>query len=75
MRYFYIFGFFCAVLIAVYVAGIRIGGAKCRTNAMAQSMNTYVQLLKNKEKINENVLHTNLDDIRRWLREKYTIAE
>ena len=75
MRYFYMLGFFVICLVMAYIAGCRVGMARCRANVAVQSMNTYVQIIKNKEKINAETNHTAVRDIRRVLREKYTISQ
>jgi len=75
MRYFYLLVFGGVCLIGAYVAGGRVGTARCQANAAAQSMNAHVQTIKQKEKVNAETNHTAVRDIRRILREKYTIAE
>ncbi len=75
MRYLYMLSFVVVCLIGAYVAGTRVGMARCRANTATQSINAYVQTMKQMEKINEKTNHTAVRDIRRVLREKYTIAE
>lgn len=64
-----------AMVLLVYFAGRAVGAARCRANVAVQSAQAQIQIIKQTEKINENVLRTNLGDIRRIMREKYTIAE
>lgn len=75
MRYFYVVGFFAMCLVAAYIAGCRVGVARCRANAATQSMNAYVKIIKSKERINAETNHTAVRDIRSILREKYTISQ
>lgn len=65
----------CVMCIGAYVAGYRVGHADtvalCNRRATVQ----LIQTIKQKDKINEQVNHTTVRDIRRVLREKYTIVE
>lgn len=63
------------MVLLAFVAGRSVGAARCRANVATQSAQAQIQIIKQTEKINENVLRTNLGDIRRVMREKYTIAE
>ncbi len=71
----YIIVMVALMLMGAYLLGTRVGMARCRANAAVQSMNAYVQIIKDKEKINAETNHTAVRDIRRILRKKYTISQ
>ena len=67
-----------AVLTAflfVYLIGINTGVQKCQKKIMRDDITQQRNLIHVKEKINAEVISTGTDDIRRILREKYTIAD
>ena len=70
--------FFIGTILAVYsayLAGIHTGTHQCQTenaNAHASKIN---DTIKTMGIINAKTVNTGVDDIRRILREKYTIAE
>ena len=70
--------FAAAVAVAIflaYITGVHIGNVRCDariSHAIAEQM---VNNTESVGKINDTVLHTGVRDIRRILREKYTIAE
>ena len=68
-------GLGAAISAALYFCGRGVGTARCRMDMAVQSAQTQIQIIKRVEQINENVYRTNLGDIRRIMREKYTIAE
>ena len=75
MKYLYIPLGIAATVFVVYMAGARIGGQKCRADiadAAAQKQSEINLIIG---EINAETYHTTTDDIRRVLREKYTIAE
>ncbi len=70
--------FFCAVAacgVGLYFYGRAAGVSRCRMDIGAATMRAHVQIIKQVEKVNEDAMHTGVGDIRRILREKYTIAE
>jgi len=75
MRYFYIFGLVGALVFGAYLAGRANGAARVRAEYANAALRAQTQSIKQQEKINAEVFNTNLGDIRRVLREKYTIAE
>jgi len=75
MRYVYVLVFCAAVCVGAYLAGVRNGAARCRERQSTAALATQIQIIKQTEKINEDVMRTSLGDIRRVLREKYTIAD
>ncbi len=70
--------FFC-VLFFAYVVGVRQGKTQCKgdvaLSAGQEMLREYNKNLESREKINEKVITTGLDDIRNFLRQKYTIAD
>jgi len=67
-----------AIAVAIflsYVAGVRIGVIRCKMHLADTVMEQISINTKIMEKTNEVVLHTGGADIRRILREKYTITE
>jgi len=64
-----------AAIFFAFITGVYIGRVKCS----ARVANANVEQITNNHKIqriaNETVMHTGGDDVRRILREKYTIAE
>ncbi len=65
-------GIMCA---GAYFAGRVVGRVSARAECNTVATTKYVQTVKQREKINDQTNHTAVRDIRRVLREKYTIAE
>lgn len=64
-----------AAIFLAYITGVHVGNVRCDARiaiATANQINQNTQII---EVTNETVFHTGLGDIRRVLREKYTIAE
>ena len=64
-----------ALILGAYFYGVNITNAKCREK---QSQNNLVEIQnieQNKRIIHDTVYKTGMGDIRRILRDKYTIAE
>ena len=64
-----------AAIFFAFITGVYIGRVKCSAsvaNANAEQINNNYKI---REVANETVMHTGGDDVRRVLREKYTIAE
>ena len=75
MRYLY-YAILCGVAIFfVYFVGVHVGKIKCDSRIANMNTKQIVVNTKLSEDINETTLHTGTGDIRRILREKYTIAE
>ncbi len=63
------------VLVMAYFAGERAGGIKCR-NATTQNVSAQqAELIEIQRKNDEDAVNRGVGDIRRILREKYTIAQ
>lgn len=73
----YIFLFFiCVVVVAgAYWAGGRVAAQKCNARAAEVAVKQNQEIIKTMGAINEKTFNTGVCDIRRVLREKYTIAE
>ena len=75
MKYIYYAVSFGTAIFFAFIVGNYVGKLKC--NSRIANMNT-VEIISTAnmvENVNEKVFHTSLGDIRRVLREKYTIAE
>lgn len=64
-----------AAIFFSYVMGVRLGREKCRADLMAQSTTIQSQTIKIIGDVNAETFNRGTNDIRRVLREKYTIAE
>lgn len=74
--------FFVGVIFIIFMSvlcGTVIGNYRCRADIAQKNIDSIKtnqqQLLKEKRVINETVYKTGADDVRRILRDKYTIAE
>ena len=75
--------YFCVLGIAIvfgaYVCGANIADSRCRMDFANQNLNQLQnfqnQIMKNKRQTDEIVFKTNVRDIRRVLRDKYSIAD
>lgn len=65
----------CGLIFAAYTLGASHSTAKCNQRAAQQTINTITTQQIKTEKINAEIYHTGMRDIRRILHEKYTIAE
>ncbi|MCQ2581295.1 MAG: hypothetical protein MJ164_03975 [Alphaproteobacteria bacterium] len=65
----------CGLLGATYFLGLSNGSHKCQQQFAQTHINTIKQQHIITEEINAKTYHTGMRDIRRILREKYTIAE
>lgn len=79
MNKFYLCILLVGVVCGAYVCGAAVSGAKCRANVAQQNLrdlqNFQNEITQTKRKNHETVYKTNTNDIRRILRDKYTIAE
>lgn len=73
----YVFIFMAGVtaIFFSYVAGMRVGREKCRADMVNQSSAIQSQTIKIIGDVNAETFNRGVGDIRRILREKYTIAE
>jgi len=75
MNKLYFIALFIGAIVAAWFMGKQIAGEQCNTKIAALGSNNYAKFIKIQEKENENVAHHPSDDIRRVLRQKYTIAD
>ena len=71
----YLIAAVAAFIFFAFCAGGRIGALKCERNSARDNVNIQHNIYQHQVKINEETMHTGMRDIRRILREKYTIAE
>ena len=64
-----------ALFFLAYFVGVRDGKNRCVMRASENIAQQQIHLINLQEKINAETVRSNTGDIRRILREKYTIAE
>ena len=65
----------CAIIIGAYFYGRNISNIKCRASYLQNELNQNIQNYNNQRIIHDTVYKTGVDDIRRILFDKYSIAE
>lgn len=75
MTKFYLILSICAVIIGMFFWGKSIGVSECKVQNLQNQIDTDKQYETKQRVINETVYKTGMGDIRRILRDKYTIAE
>ena len=75
MKYMYYIALFCGAIFFAYIAGMRVGDSNCRAKFASENSESIINNTNIMEQTNEQVFHTGTRDIRRILRERYTIAE
>ena len=79
MNKLYLFLSICAVVCGAYLCGTVVADARCRARISQQNLQTVQniqnQITKNKRIIHDTVYKMGVDDVRRILRDKYTIGE
>lgn len=73
--YIFLFFVFIVVVAGAYWAGGRVAAQKCNARAAEVAVKQKQEIIKTMGAINEKTFNTGVCDIRRVLREKYTIAE
>lgn len=73
--YVFIAALVVAFILFAYYTGVRDGKHRCNMQISEHSAQQQVHLIKLQEEINAESMHVATGDIRRILREKYTIAE
>ncbi len=71
----YLIMLICAIITGAFFYGKTIGKSKCEIQNFQNQINQTEQIQQNKRNLNETVYKTGVRDIRRILRDKYTIAE
>ncbi len=74
MRYVYLVVIFVAILFLAYMAGVAHGYQKCRADFANATTETQIEIIKQSGKIDAETFNHDTGDIRRVLREKYTIG-
>ena len=64
-----------ALCLGAYFYGANITNAKCREKIAQNNLNEIQQIEHNTKDIHDTVIKTGVADIRRILRDKYTIAQ
>lgn len=64
-----------ALVVGAYVWGGQVANEKCRGRYLARAWEIQSETQKIQEKVNAESFNRGVDDIRRFLHEKYTIAE
>ncbi|MDE5615520.1 MAG: hypothetical protein K2I81_01665 [Alphaproteobacteria bacterium] len=79
MKMFYLFGGVFAALVLAYFVGGALGRAECRERIAVQNAKAvaiaHTAIIEKERKIDAETYRIGAGDIRRVLREKYTIAE
>ena len=75
MNKLYLLGLFCVVLGAAYWAGGRAMRYGCEMQSVQGAVQQQSEIFNIQEKVNEEIIRRGADDVRRVLRQKYTIAE
>lgn len=75
MNKLYFLLFFIAVVWGAYLVGGHVANEKCRGTVADDIVAQQVELIKIQEVVNAETVSRGVDDIRRILREKYTIAQ
>ncbi len=75
MNKLYVLLFVCLVIFGAFFVGQNVGKLKCQKNTAINEINNETKIIKITEKINAETFHTGVADIRRILRDEYTIAE
>ena len=75
MNKIYLLIFVFGIVIGAYFAGTRVATQKCNARVAEVAVKQNQEIIKTMGAINEKTFNTGVRDIRRVLREKYTIAE
>ena len=71
----YLIAAMAAFILFAFCAGTHIGTLRCERDVSRITPPQQKLNIQHQVKINEKTMHTGMRDIRRILREKYTIAE
>ena len=75
MNKIYLIIVFSAFIMGAYFYGFNIANSKCQNKQLQNNIFEIQQIQQNKKEIHDTVYKTGVVDIRRILRDKYTIAE
>lgn len=71
----YLIAAMAAFILFAFAAGTRIGTLRCERNTARTTTTQQTQIIQQQVTTHAETMHTGMRDIRRVLREKYTIAE
>jgi hypothetical protein len=71
----YVILLLCVVLVGTFFYGRNVGVSKCEMQNLQNQINTTEQNQVKERDLNDKVFKTGVVDIRRILRDKYSIAE
>ena len=71
----YLIMLICAITSGAYFYGVHVGNSKCEIGHFQNQINISEQNKTNERIVNDTVYKTGVVDIRRILRDKYTIAD
>lgn len=75
MNRIYVIGAMLIAFLFVFFAGHNNGMKKCQKNVTQNALQQQSEIIQIKEKINAETVASRTDDIRKCLRQKYTIAD
>ena len=75
MHKLYVLLFCLVVMLFVYFAGMHAGYERAIRKISTENTEKQTQIIKIQENVNEDVVNRTTGDIRRILRQKYTIAD
>lgn len=71
----YLMAALSAFIFFAFCAGVRVGVLQCQRNTARQNATAQQTIIQQQVTTHAETMHTGMRDIRRVLREKYTIAE
>lgn len=71
----YLIAAMAAFILFAFCTGVRVGDLQCLHRAARQNATAQQTIIQQQVKTHAETMHTGMRDIRRVLREKYTIAE
>lgn len=71
----YLMAALSAFILFAFCAGVRVGVLQCQRSAARQHATAQQTIIQQQVTTHAETMHTGMRDIRRVLREKYTIAE
>lgn len=71
----YLIAALAAFILFAFCTGVRVGDLQCQRSAARQHATAQQTIIQQQVTTHAETMHTGMRDIRRVLREKYTIAE
>lgn len=75
MNRIYLLLFVVVIMVGLYLVGIVVGKSRCQTDNVVVVTQQQTELINLERKVNAESFNRGVDDIRRILREQYTIKE